>query len=74
MAPVGRRTGRAGDGNGSGAGTTEGDGESATLGLMSGGPELLMALAKDSDVDSDPLVRQDLARLYTLAVSQEARA
>ena len=40
--------------------------ESGTLGLMSGGADLLIGLAKGNAAASDPLVRQDLARLYTL--------
>jgi alkylation response protein AidB-like acyl-CoA dehydrogenase len=40
--------------------------ESGTLSLMSGGADLLIGLAKDTSAASDPLVRQDLARLYTL--------
>ena len=33
---------------------------------MSGGADMLISLAKDGSAGSDPLVRQDLARLYTL--------
>ena len=43
-----------------------GDSESGALGLMSGGADLMITLAKGTASGSDPLIRQDLARLYTL--------
>jgi alkylation response protein AidB-like acyl-CoA dehydrogenase len=53
-------------GPGSEESDTGGDGESGMLGLMSGGADLLIDLAQETAAASDPLVRQDLARLYTL--------
>jgi alkylation response protein AidB-like acyl-CoA dehydrogenase len=50
-----------------GAGPGSGDGESGVLALMSGGADLLISMARETSAASDPLVRQDLARLYTLA-------
>ncbi len=47
-------------------GATEGGGESGMLGLMSGGADLMITLARETEAASDPLVRQELARLYTL--------
>ncbi len=44
-----------------------GDGEAGVLSLMSAGSQLLTTLARDTGASSDPMVRQDLARLYTLA-------
>ncbi len=71
VASGGRRTVATGAGsNGSRPGpagdATDGEGESGMLGLMSGGADLMIGLAKDTSAASDPLVRQDLARLYTL--------
>ena len=53
-------------GSGPGGGESDEASESGTLGLMSGGADLLIGLAKGGSAASDPLVRQDLARLYTL--------
>jgi alkylation response protein AidB-like acyl-CoA dehydrogenase len=47
-------------------GRAAGDGESGALGLMSGGADLLIKLARGNGAGSNPTVRQDLARLYTL--------
>jgi alkylation response protein AidB-like acyl-CoA dehydrogenase len=44
-----------------------GDGEAGVLSLMSAGSQLLTTLARDTGASSEPMVRQDLARLYTLA-------
>jgi alkylation response protein AidB-like acyl-CoA dehydrogenase len=53
--------------NGSSESRASGDGESGVLSLMSAGSQLLTTLARDTGASSDPMVRQDLARLYTLA-------
>jgi alkylation response protein AidB-like acyl-CoA dehydrogenase len=52
---TGGRRGGAGEGSGNGM-----------VGVMRGGAGLLIALAKSKGANKDPLVRQDLARLYTL--------
>lgn len=64
-----RRSGSKGSkgSKGKGESSAAGDGESGVLNLMSAGSQLLTTLARDTGASSDPTVRQDLARLYTLA-------
>ncbi len=66
----GRRGGKGRREHGSGSGpdgdTAGGDAESGALGAMTLGGELMIRLAKGTHAASDPSVRQDLARLYTL--------
>jgi alkylation response protein AidB-like acyl-CoA dehydrogenase len=50
-----------------GGSSAAGDGESGVLSLMSAGSQLLTTLARENGASSDPTVRQDLARLYTLS-------
>jgi alkylation response protein AidB-like acyl-CoA dehydrogenase len=50
-----------------GESSAAGDGESGVLSLMSAGSQLLTTLARENGASSDPTLRQDLARLYTLS-------
>jgi alkylation response protein AidB-like acyl-CoA dehydrogenase len=64
----GSSNGNGSRGNGQGpADGGGGGGESGVLALMSSGSKLLTTLARDGGASSDATVRQDLARLYTLA-------
>ena len=52
-------------GGSKGSGGAKSDGEATMLQAMSGGAGLLIDQAKRNGKNTDPLVRQDLARLYT---------